>query len=264
MRYLSVCPGMRAIPTRISQPWGEASLPFALTAPASERCSSSSTPSPKATSFAWRDSEGDAGQSAVRFTYSLRLQTEWGETTGYVSTAIRLQRHPERHRVLQTSVSVKRHLSRIFPTHPRSLALVLIPRPAARRDSAFSAFRKSFRQEPAKRAERKDFPNLPKMRRLALGSGAHSRRRAQECPEGNPGKYKPGETQWHSTYQLCGIGAVLVSAIRRADPGRRAPAATDVTISWFSIVPHFRWRAWPALPRFERDDLVSAHLQGLR
>jgi hypothetical protein len=26
-----------------------------------------------------------------------------------------------------------------------------------------------------------------------------SRRFAQECPEGNPGKYKQGETQWHST-----------------------------------------------------------------
>jgi hypothetical protein len=55
---------------------------------------------------------------------------------------------------------------RIFPAYPRSLASVLIPRPAARRDSAFSAFRKSFRQD-RKSAERKDFPNLPKMRRLA-------------------------------------------------------------------------------------------------
>jgi hypothetical protein len=60
---------------------------------------------------------------------------------------------------------------RIFPAHPRSLASVLIPRPAARRDSAFSAFRKSFRLPPAKSAGRKDFPNLPKMRRLALGAG---------------------------------------------------------------------------------------------
>jgi single-strand DNA-binding protein len=54
----------------------------------------------------------------------------------------------------------------------------------------------------------KDFPNLPKKTPLGLGSGAHShptthkscvgdpgisRRFAQECPEGNPGKYKQGE-----------------------------------------------------------------------
>ena len=36
----------------------------------------------------------------------------------------------------------------------------------------------------------KDFPNLPKKTPLGLGSGAHSRRFAQECPEGNPGKFK--------------------------------------------------------------------------
>jgi hypothetical protein len=45
----------------------------------------------------------------------------------------------------------------------------------------------------------KDFPNLPKKTPLVLGSGAHSRRFAQECPEGNPGKYKQGELTWHST-----------------------------------------------------------------
>jgi hypothetical protein len=87
---------------------------------------------------------------------------------------------------------------RIFPAHPRSLASVLIPRPAARRDLLFRHSENLFGRT-ATTAERKNFPNLPKMRRLALGSGAHSRRVAQECPEGNPGKYKQGETQWHST-----------------------------------------------------------------
>jgi hypothetical protein len=75
---------------------------------------------------------------------------------------------------------------------------VLIPRPAARRDLLFRLSDNLFGKN-AKAAERKDFPNLPKMRRLALGSGAHSRRFAQGCPEGNPGKYKQGEKQWHST-----------------------------------------------------------------
>jgi hypothetical protein len=45
----------------------------------------------------------------------------------------------------------------------------------------------------------KDFPNLPKKTPLGLGSEAHSRRFAQECPEDNPGKYNQGEKQWHST-----------------------------------------------------------------
>jgi DNA modification methylase len=44
------------------------------------------------------------------------------------------------------------------------------PRPAALRVSAFSVFRKSFRQEPAISDIGKDFPNLPKMRRWALGA----------------------------------------------------------------------------------------------
>jgi hypothetical protein len=57
-----------------------------------------------------------------------------------------------------------------------------------------SAFRKSFVQRT-----QKDFPNLPKKAPLGLGSGAHSRRFAQECPEGNPGKYNQGEKQWRST-----------------------------------------------------------------
>jgi len=87
---------------------------------------------------------------------------------------------------------------RIFPAHPRSLASVLIPRPAARRDSAFSAFRKSLRQKRNDR-RKKRFSEPSENASLGLGSGAHSRRFAQECPEGNPGKYKQGETQWHST-----------------------------------------------------------------
>jgi hypothetical protein len=57
-----------------------------------------------------------------------------------------------------------------------------------------SAFRKSCVQ-----GTQKDFPNLPKKTPLGLGSGAHSRRFAQECPEDNPGKYNQGETSWHST-----------------------------------------------------------------
>ena len=51
-------------------------------------------------------------------------------------------------------------------------------------------FQKIFSAISAKSAERKDFPNLPKKHVFGLGSGAHSRRFAHECPEGTSGKYK--------------------------------------------------------------------------
>jgi hypothetical protein len=78
---------------------------------------------------------------------------------------------------------------------------VLIPRPAAQRVSASHCVRPpgfGFQKIFVQRTQ-KDFSNLPKKTPLGLGSGAHSRRFAQECPEGNPGKYKQGETPWHST-----------------------------------------------------------------
>jgi hypothetical protein len=88
-----------------------------------------------------------------------------------------------------------------FPCSPSVTRSVLIPRPSARRGSAsasppsrVSVFKKSCVQRT-----QKDFPNLPKKTPLGLGSGAHSRRFAQECPDGNPGKYNQGETSWHST-----------------------------------------------------------------
>jgi hypothetical protein len=48
-----------------------------------------------------------------------------------------------------------------------------------------SAFRKSFVQRT-----QKDFPNLPKKHAFGAWERGTSRRFAQECPEGNPGKYK--------------------------------------------------------------------------
>ena len=104
---------------------------------------------------------------------------------------------------LQTIAVVESQFSWTFPAHPRSLASVLIPRPAARRVSASHGpellktvgvdvlvhapfgFRLS---KNLCATNAKDFPNLPKKTPLDLGSGAHSRRFAQECPEGNTGK----------------------------------------------------------------------------
>jgi hypothetical protein len=80
---------------------------------------------------------------------------------------------------LQMIVAVERQFSCIFPAHPRSLASVLIPRPAALRVLLF----------PDSSPNQMRWVPTPEKAPSALGSGAHSRRFAQECPEANPGKY---------------------------------------------------------------------------
>jgi hypothetical protein len=65
---------------------------------------------------------------------------------------------------LQMIVAVGRQFSCIFPAHPRSLASVLNPRPAARRVSASHCVRPvgfGFQKIFVQRTQ-KDFPNLPK------------------------------------------------------------------------------------------------------
>ena len=80
---------------------------------------------------------------------------------------------------LQMIVAVEHQFSCIFPAHPRSLASVLIPRPAALRVLLFlDSSPNQMRWVPT-----------PENAPSALGSEAHSRRFAQECPEANPGKY---------------------------------------------------------------------------
>jgi hypothetical protein len=107
-------------------------------------------------------------------------------------------------RHLPTDVSVERHLSRIRPCLTRPLARCLSratsphrtknvrrgPRFCGscaallrlRRPSGFG-FQKIFSANLRTERGRKHFPNLPKKTPLGLGSGAHSRRFAQECPE---------------------------------------------------------------------------------
>jgi hypothetical protein len=200
---------IQAILARISQPQREVGLLPAPTAPELELCSSPSTSSPQNRFFAWQGAEDD-GERTAWFSHSLLLQPERWEARANNSNAVRLHRHPESHRVLQTDVSVKSHLSRIFPAHPRSLASVLVPRPAARRCSASHCVRPVGLGFHTK-ISRATYARLrPKVRaRFFFGASAEStsrpwergtsRRFAQECPEGNPGKYKQGETPWHST-----------------------------------------------------------------
>jgi hypothetical protein len=187
----------RTMLTRTSQPRRAANLLLTPTAPALELCNSPSIPSPPNRFFAWQGVEDD-GERTVWLTHSLVLQPDLVETRGYGSAAAWLHRHPERHAVLHASVSVKRHPSSYFPCSPSVTRFGADPAPCGTARLAFSAFRKSFRQE-RKGRRKKRFSEPSENASLGLGSGAHSRRFAQECPEGNPGKYKQGETQWHST-----------------------------------------------------------------
>jgi hypothetical protein len=198
---------------RISQSPREAGHLFALATPTLEPCSLPPTPSPKHRPFAWQGAEDDADHRRAWFTHSLLLQPETWRATANGSIAARSQRRPCGDG-LQQSVSIERHLSRIFPAHPRSLTRCCS---RARRHSAFCfawasrqkrmtrrngwpmrpagfGFQKIFCAKNAKRFPEPSEKDTP----TALGSGAHSRRVAQECPEGNPGKSKQEKLQWHS------------------------------------------------------------------
>jgi hypothetical protein len=148
-----------------------------------------SIPPPRYRPLTWRVAEDDAEHWNVRFARFLLLEPEAWQATGHGSTAVRLYRHPYI-RAFQIDVFIERQFSRIFPAPPRSLASVLIPRPAARRVSAshgperqrgnarrgsdpcalrVSAFKKSLCKE-----RKKIFRTFRKRRRLALGAG-HTR-----------------------------------------------------------------------------------------
>ncbi len=174
---------------RTSQPWRGGSL-LVPTAAQLELSSSPSTALPTGWFFAGQRSDGDATRQEVRSTHCLLLSPEEWHGTKYGSNAVRLHRHPYID-APQRSVSIEHHLSCIFPAHPRSLASVLIPRPAARRVSAsacaalrVSAFRKSLCKE------RKTFSE-PSEKDTAwrLGAGHLASLRAG-VSRGQSGKYK--------------------------------------------------------------------------
>lgn len=103
---------------------------------------------------------------------------------------------------LQASVSVERHLSRIFPAHPRSFASVLYPAPCgtARLCFGFAALRvTAFRKSLCKEQERKKiFPTFRKSATWHLGAGHLASLRAG-VSRGQSEQIQTGEMTWHST-----------------------------------------------------------------
>jgi len=136
--------------------------------------------------FSWLPSENDSRGRAVPFTHCLLLQPVLMASSHKVESGV-IAPAPSIG-ALQTDVSIERQFSRIFPAHPRSLARCLS---RARRHGTALLFRLSenlFGKSPH-RTRTKRFSEPSENAPFGLGSGAHSRRFAQECPEGNPGKY---------------------------------------------------------------------------
>ena len=206
------------IPTilaRTSQLRIEASLLLALDALDEEPHTSPSAVSPFFRLFARQDAGGrtvppDAVHSLSAFVAGLGgLRTQKGFCCLVVMAS-------DAQWTLQKGVSVEHHLSRIFPAHPRSLASVLTPRPAARRVSAsashpsrskadlpgtpFAALRvTAFRKSFGKKQERKKiFQTFRKSAAWHLGAGHLASLRAG-VSRGQSGQIQTGEMTWHST-----------------------------------------------------------------
>jgi uncharacterized protein Usg len=184
--------------TRTFQPRRAISLLLAPTAaPALELCSSPSTPSPRNRLFVWQGTEDD-GERTVWFTHFLLLQPDRWQMTGYGSAAVRLHRHPEHHAVLHASVSIQCHLSSYFPCSPSVTRFGADPAPCGNCATLLFRLSENLFGKTAKTPKEKIFRTFRKCVAWPWERGT-SRRFAQECPEGNPGKYKQGESQWHST-----------------------------------------------------------------
>lgn len=163
----------------------------ALIVPKRGLCNWPPIPSPEAKPLAWRRVKNDAKHREAQIAHSLLSQPEAWRANSYGSAVTRrLHQHPHIG-ILQTGVSIERQFSHISPAFPRSLASVLIPRPAARRVSASPlrapcGFRLS---ENLCATNAKRFFESSEKASLGTWERGTSRRVAQECSEGNSGKY---------------------------------------------------------------------------
>ena len=183
------------IPTilaRTFQPRIETSLLLALAALDEDPHTSPTAVSPFFRLFARQDAGGTTAPPGVVHSPSAFIARLGGQRTQKVFYCP-VSMASDAQWTLQTGVSVDRHLSRIFPAHPRSLASVLTPRPAARRVSASALPPYGLRLSEnlcAKNKNAKRFSEPSVKAPLGTWERGTLRRFAQECPEGNPGKYK--------------------------------------------------------------------------
>jgi hypothetical protein len=99
----------------------------------------------------------------------------------------------------QQGVSVERHFSPYFPCLSLVTRFGAYPAPCGTTRLCFFGFQKIFSARTRKKRGKQRFSEPSEKAPLGTWERGTSRRFAQECPEGNPGKYKQGETQWHST-----------------------------------------------------------------
>jgi hypothetical protein len=180
---------------RTSQLRRDASLLHALATSVLQPRISPSTPSPQNGFFAWRRAKKCGGTFGC------------GSPLACFNAGPNGQRAQRYRCCLDATASLYRRPSAgcfhrapslpYFPCLPSVTRLGASPAPCGTALLAFSAFRKSFRQISATSAERKDFPNLPKMRRLALGAGHLASLRAR-VSRGQSGQIQTGEKRWNS------------------------------------------------------------------
>ena len=171
-----------------SQPHRGTGLLLAVTASALEPCSSPSIPSPKLRPFTWQDAEDDAYHRRLWLTHSLLLQPQTWQANRYSSTAVRLLWRPYRD-ALQTSVSIERQFS-VFSLLTLGHSLWCLSRALRHGVVLLSRHLPEQVCKPRQRTPHKLLPGPSKKALLGAWERGTSRRFAQECPEGNPGKYK--------------------------------------------------------------------------
>ena len=178
---------IRKMQARTSQAQTNRGLHRFLAGTASESCNLPCTPSPMNRSVEWRGMENDTGSRKAWLTHSLPGAGS-GERQNHECWLV------ARASLLACALQTGRfHRAPSLPDLPMSHSVTRFgayPAPCStarlcfglRRPMGFG-FQKIFSATLRTQRGRKDFPNLPKKRHLALGSGAHSRRFAQECPE---------------------------------------------------------------------------------
>jgi hypothetical protein len=161
----------------------------ALAAPSHRLRNWPSIPSPRLRSLAWRDAKDDAKHGNVRSIHSL---------TAFTAGNMARDRLWFRRRLVVLASLFRRpsdkcfHRAPILPYFPCSPAVTRFgayPAPGGTAGSAFSGLL----PQPGALG--------PHSKKCTLGTWERdtSRRFAQECPEGNPGKYNQGELTWLST-----------------------------------------------------------------